>query len=213
MAHPATLASAPQSSGTAGAARLLHFVREMTALVACGGLEEQDVLRETGRYLAALVQTDDWLPPAYAVPHPKFYQQYLLYGDPLDRFSVVSFVWGPGQRTPIHNHTVWGAIGMLRGAELGQAFALGTGGQPPQPVGEKERLDPGGVVFVSPTIGDVHQVWNAYPDRTSISIHVYGGNIGRVRRQVFAAEDGAVKEFVSGYSNDQTPNLWAGEKT
>ena len=209
MADPASVVT--QGTDTAAGERLLRFVRAMTALVARGSLQEAEVLRETGRHLAALVAVDDWLPPAFAQPHPKLYQQYLLYGDPLDRFSVVSFVWGPGQRTPIHNHTVWGAIGMLRGAELGQAFVLGPAGEPPRPHGEKERLEPGAVTFVSPEIGDVHQVWNAYPDRTSISIHVYGANIGRVRRQVFVPEDGAAKEFVSGYSNDMTPNLWSRE--
>ncbi len=32
-----------------------------------------------------------------------------------ERFCVVSFVWGPDQATPIHNHTVWGLVGVLRG--------------------------------------------------------------------------------------------------
>ena len=62
---------------------------------------------------AALIARDDWLPDAYAQPHPEKYRQYLLYGDPLDRFSLVSFVWGPGQRTPVHDHLMWGLIGML----------------------------------------------------------------------------------------------------
>ena len=41
-----------------------------------------------------------------AQPHPQYYQQHLLHCDPLERFSVVSFVWGPGQKTPVHDHTV-----------------------------------------------------------------------------------------------------------
>jgi len=213
MASNASLVTGASDASALPGGRLLRFVRGMTALVSRGGMDEPWMLRETGGHLRELVAADDWLPDGFAQPHPSFYQQYLLYGDPLDRFSVVSFVWGPGQRTPIHNHTVWGAIGMLRGAECGQAFAVGPAGAPPRPVGEMERLDPGMVAFVSPSIGDVHQVWNAYPDRTSISIHVYGGNIGRIRRQVFGLEDSAAKEFVSGYSSDVTPNLWAQEKT
>jgi predicted metal-dependent enzyme (double-stranded beta helix superfamily) len=31
-------------------------------------------------------------------------------------------VWGPGQTTPIHDHRVWGLIGMLRGSEYSQGF-------------------------------------------------------------------------------------------
>ncbi len=37
--------------------------------------------------LARLVARDDWLPPAYACPHPDHYQQYLLHADPAGRFS------------------------------------------------------------------------------------------------------------------------------
>jgi rhodanese-related sulfurtransferase/predicted metal-dependent enzyme (double-stranded beta helix superfamily) len=145
------------------------------------------------------VQQDDWLPEEFAQVHPDRYQQFLLYADPQDRFSVVSFVWGPGQSTPIHDHTVWGLIGMLRGEELTQPFAQDAEGRWVAQ-GEKLHLRPGHVEAVSPTIGDVHRVWNALPDQASISIHVYGANIGKVRRHVFH-EDGTVKEFISGYSN------------
>ena len=61
---------------------------------------------------------------------------------------------------------------------------------------------------VSPAVGDIHVVANALADRPSISIHVYGANIGAVRRHVFDPETGAPKDFVSGYSSDRVPNLW-----
>ena len=150
--------------------------------------------------MRALVAHDDWLDPAMAQPHPQYYQQYLLYADPQDRYSVVSFVWGPGQQTPIHDHTVWGVIGMLRGAERAQAYALADDGTP-RPTGAEEHLRPGDVASVSPRIGDVHRVSNAHDDRVSISIHAYGGNIGKIRRHVFPPEGGAAKDFISGYSN------------
>ena len=68
-------------------------------------------------------------------------------------------------------------------------------------------LAPGDVEAVSPAIGDVHRVHNAYDDRVSISIHVYGANIGAVRRHTYPSGGGR-KPFVSGYSNMQLPNLW-----
>ena len=147
-----------------------------------------------------LVARDDWLPDAMARSHPSFYQQHLLYADPQDRYSVVSFVWGPGQKTPIHNHTVWGVIGVLRGAEFGQRFDLVSDGAPVA-IGNEELLAAGSVDIVSPTHGDVHLVRNAFHDRVSISIHLYGGNIGKVRRSVFDPETGEPKAFVSGYSS------------
>lgn len=163
-------------------------------------LAEPQLLQQVGAAMRSLVASDDWLAPAHARPHPQYYQQYLLYADPDDRFSVVSFVWGPGQQTPIHDHTVWGVIGMLRGAEWAQNYEIGPDGRP-KPLGEELALSPGAVEFVSPCIGDVHRVRNALDDRVSISIHAYGANIGKVRRHVFPPEGGAPKEFISGYAN------------
>ena len=168
--------------------------------------KEPEMLAAVSPELAKLVARDDWLPDELAQPHPEFYRQYLLHADPLERFSVVSFVWGPGQRTPVHDHQVWGLIGMLRGQETAQPFGFDAGGRL-QAQGDAVTLQPGQVEAVSPSIGDIHQVSNAWADHTSVSIHVYGANIGAVHRWVYA-EDGSRKPFVSGYSNTSVPNLW-----
>ena len=178
--------------------RLQRFVDTITALVDRRA-PETEVLPAARAAMRTLVAQDDWLPEFAARPHPQYYQQYLLYRDPVARFSVVSFVWGPGQKTPVHDHTVWGVIGMLRGAETATPFAT-TAGKVTQS-GAVVRLEPGDVEAVSPTIGDVHQVANAYDDRVSISIHCYGADIGATRRHAFDTATGAVKEFVSGYAN------------
>ena len=181
--------------------RLRQFVADFTRLIDTGP-EEPRVLDRGAALLAALVASDDWLPEAYAVPDPERYQQFLLHCDPLERFSVVSFVWGPGQATPIHDHGTWGLIGMLRGAELSHEWDLATGRRT-----HTTRLEPGTVAAVSPRIGDVHKVENAFADRVSISIHVYGANIGAVARHVYR-ESGESVPFVSGYTNAAVPNLW-----
>jgi len=168
--------------------------------------DEPALLARLRLHLARLVARDDWLPDELAQPHPQHYCQYLLYADAQERFSVVSFVWGPGQQTPVHDHTVWGLIGMLRGEELAQPFGFDAQGRL-QPQGPAQHLRPGDVEAVSPRLGDVHQVRNVFDDRVSISIHVYGANIGAVQRWVYAA-DGSRKPFVSGYSNAWLPNLW-----
>lgn len=160
---------------------------------------EAKILEQGRSLLSALVAKDDWLPEIFAVPHPQFYQQYLLYADPQNRFSVVSFVWGPGQKTPVHDHMTWGLIGMLRGQEVDTHYYR----QADQSLkrGESQLLTPGQVGSVSPATHDVHEVANFYSDQVSISIHVYGGNIGRIQRHVFHPVTGESKEFVSGYSN------------
>ncbi|AJO79187.1 MULTISPECIES: cysteine dioxygenase [Pseudomonas] len=167
---------------------------------------EGDLLHRGGQLLAQLVSHDDWLPEDFARPDPQHYQQYLLHADSRQRFSVVSFVWGPGQRTPIHDHRVWGLIGMLRGAEYSQSFQHQADGEL-RASGPRIELRPGQVEAVSPKIGDIHQVSNAYDDQVSISIHVYGANIGAVRRAVYQS-DGSEKLFISGYSNAFLPNIW-----
>jgi predicted metal-dependent enzyme (double-stranded beta helix superfamily) len=148
--------------------------------------------------MRSLVAADDWLASPFTVADPAHYRQYLLYGDPEDRFCVVSFVWGPGQQTPIHDHCTWGVIGMLRGAEVCTSFSATNSGMQQ---GDEFTLFPGDVAVVSPTVGDIHKVRNAYQDRVSISIHAYGTNIGKQTRHVFDARSGARKDFVSGYSN------------
>ena len=77
--------------------------------------DEQAMVAGSELLLADLVENDDWLPDQYAIEGDT-YRQYLLHCDPQQRFSVVSFVWGPGQTTPVHDHTVWGLVGMLRRA-------------------------------------------------------------------------------------------------
>ncbi|KPA88458.1 MULTISPECIES: cysteine dioxygenase [Pseudomonas] len=185
--------------------RLRHFIDQLAALLATRPGEEQ-VLADGSRLLQQLVAHDDWLPAAFAQPDPQRYQQFLLHADSRQLFSIVSFVWGPGQSTPIHDHRVWGLIGMLRGAEYSQGFERRADGSLQQ-AGQAIRLDPGQVEAVSPRIGDIHQVSNAFDDRVSISIHVYGGNIGAVKRAVYHP-DGSEKPFISGYSNSLLPNLW-----
>jgi len=186
-------------------ARLKKFVTTMTR-IADNASDDDTWLRAARPVLGELVAVDDWLPDAYAAPDKQYYRQYLLHCDPLERFSVVSFVWGAGQFTPIHDHTVWGLIGMLRGEEISTPYRAGKDGGI-DISGEPTRLVPGQVEALSPREGDIHQVKNAFDDRVSISIHVYGGNIGAVRRHVFQA-DGTIKQFISGYSNGAVPNLW-----
>ena len=123
----------------------------------------------------------------------------------------MSFVWGPGQGTPIHDHRVWGLVGVLRGEEVSVGYQRQADGS--LRAGAPERLAAGSVVAVSPQIGDIHAISNGLAETSSISIHVYGGNIGRIRRAVYDAATGTARDFISGYSNDSIPNLWPNGET
>jgi predicted metal-dependent enzyme (double-stranded beta helix superfamily) len=159
--------------------------------------------------LRTLVQDDAWLPERWARPDSEHYQQHSLYRDPLSRFSVVSFVWGPGQSTPIHDHGVWGVVAVLRGAELSQRYTLDTEGRAVEN-GQSRLIGVGDTEILLPEEGDIHSVANAFDDKVSISIHVYGADIGVVRRRAFDLGGGS-KSFVSSYSD--APALLAGFDT
>lgn len=185
--------------------KLRDFVVAMTELANSAPMGG-DLMEQARPLLADLIRNDDWLPEECAVPHDIYYRQYLLHCDPAERFSLVSFVWGPGQQTPIHNHTVWGLIGMLRGEEISTPYEVGEGRCAPS--GDPVHLKPGHIDAVAPEIGDIHKVVNAFDDQVSISIHLYGANIGAVSRNVFDPATGAAKTFISGYNNAHVPNIW-----
>lgn len=190
----------------ANLARLRNFVADFTRLVDDTGGNEATLIAAGKGLLGDLIRSDDWLPDTFAAPDPLRYRQYLLHCDPLERFSVVSFVWDKGQSTPIHNHTVWGLVGVLRGAELSTRYEFAGAGTTLRESAPR-RFEAGEIDAVSPTVGDIHRVSNAKRDEASVSIHVYGGNIGAVRRATFDV-DGSRREFISGYSGTATPNVW-----
>jgi predicted metal-dependent enzyme (double-stranded beta helix superfamily) len=182
-------------------ARLRSFIRDMTRLADRHGEDEPRMLDEGEKLLRGLIAQDDWLPEDFARPSPEGYRQYLLHCDPMERFSVVSFVWLPGQRTPVHDHTVWGLVGVMRGEETCEEYStdIKPAGRHPVRRGQVDR--------VSPRIGDIHVVANEGQE-AAVSIHVYGANIGAVRRHTYDPESGVQRGFVSGYANATLPNLW-----
>ncbi|WP_043605667.1 cysteine dioxygenase [Novosphingobium sp. Rr 2-17] len=187
-------------------APLRRFVGDFAGLL--DSTHDLDQILARGQaLLAGLVAQDGWLPEEFAQPNPARYQQYLLHCDSAERFSVVSFVWGPGQATPIHDHRVWGLVGVLRGAEKVQSFHQRESDGSLVQQGPTRELLEAQVEAIDPREGDIHRVENAFADRTSISIHVYGGNIGAVARATFRP-NGEERPFISGYANATLPNIW-----
>lgn len=187
--------------------RLREFVISMTGLVAQHGRDEMAMLREGGELLSRLIALDDWLPDAFAAPHHAHHQEYLLHCDPFGRFSVLSFVLAPGQKTPVHDHTVWCLIGVLRGTERIDEYRHEGEGAPMQKTGE-HLCRVGDVEVASPTVGDIHVMANERRDQAAVSIHVFGGNIGGLMRRTFSLATGEPHALVSGYANHVLPNLW-----
>jgi predicted metal-dependent enzyme (double-stranded beta helix superfamily) len=99
-------------------------------------------------------------------------------------FSLQVFVWPPGSRTRIHDHSSWGAYACAAGTVLEERY---------------ERLDDGsrrgharlegawqlpwsprdGASTVLPGGGGIHRVGNPYGE-AAVSVHLYGPRIGEV---------------------------------
>ena len=104
--------------------RLRRFIGDMTSLTG-GAWQDKDenaVVEVGAKLLGELVKHDDWLPEQAARVPAHGYAQNLLWCDPFERFCVVSFVWAPKANTPVHDHEMWGLVGMLRGSETSLAF-------------------------------------------------------------------------------------------
>ena len=159
-------------------AALTELVDRLTAAV-----EEDTPERITARVKADLEDVLGRgaldLPARFKVPRPDCYARRLLYEDPSKRFAAVVMTWGPGQRTPVHDHGgLWCVEGVVEGEMQvtqydvrpnGEAFDVVPVGAPlAAGVGDAGRLIP-------PT--DYHVLANARPDGVSVTLHVYGGDL------------------------------------
>jgi predicted metal-dependent enzyme (double-stranded beta helix superfamily) len=187
--------------------RLRELVVGLTVLAQRHGRDEAAMLREGGPLLTALIAQDDWLPDAFAAPHHAHHQEYLLHCDPLGRFSVTSFVLAPGQKTPVHDHTVWCLIGVLRGSEHIDEYRHEGAGAPMQKTGE-HVCRAGDIEVASPDLGDIHVVSNPHHLQPAVSIQLFGADIGGIMRRTFSVASGDARALVSGYANQLLPNLW-----
>jgi predicted metal-dependent enzyme (double-stranded beta helix superfamily) len=141
--------------------------------------------------LFILLQEDRWLSPRDQRPGVDSYRQHLLYVSPTRRLSIVSLVWQPGQRTPIHDHIAWCVVGVYRGLEHETRYKLiedDDGGQALLPTGIVEA-HPGHVEALAEPKEDIHCV-TAGGDEKTISIHVYGADIERRGTSIYRRFDG-----------------------
>jgi predicted metal-dependent enzyme (double-stranded beta helix superfamily) len=107
------------------------------------------------------------------------YTQHVLHVEPDGSFSIVALVWLPGQSTPVHDHVSWCTVGVYRGEETEIQYRMvGQGESRRLAVSDRFVNECGSASGIAPP-GDIHQVINTGTG-TSISIHVYGADIGRL---------------------------------
>lgn len=162
-AHPAVLRLARQISGI--------LENELAA----------EIPARVAGVLAEVLAIDDLLAPAQQVGHPDHYSRHALYADPMGRFTILSLIWGPGQWTPIHGHTAWGATGVYRGTPTVAIYELSGRGTGVMECREIRRsvLQPGQTGFVRMGLKDIHRIGNDSNRDTAITIHAYGRDLIR----------------------------------
>jgi predicted metal-dependent enzyme (double-stranded beta helix superfamily) len=133
------------------------------------------------------------------------YGQYCLYRRGKE-LSVIVFCWGPGKGTPIHDHLSWGALGFIDGLEKETRYKRIDNGSNPKAA----QLEEVGVHFtkagetshlVSPQ-RDVHKVENP-GDIPSVSLHVYGCDMGAQRRRRYDPVTGAIEWYCTPHDSDE----------
>jgi predicted metal-dependent enzyme (double-stranded beta helix superfamily) len=118
---------------------------------------------------------------AHVAPAPAPYIAQ-SYGSQAESACLQIFVWPAGARTPIHDHTSWGAYYCIAGSLLEERYQrLDDGTQPDTARLQKHwrRLwtHRDGVSTVQPYEGGIHRIAN--PRRTpAISLHLYGPRMG-----------------------------------
>ncbi len=140
--------------------------------------------------------------PRYERPQRnQLYGSYLLYLHPDGKFCVAQDIFLPGQTTGVHNHGIWGVIGVVRGLERERRYAVADRPDLPPRQIEVQEHGAGAVSIVLPGKGDWHSIECAGAE-PSISLHVYGADIGRRTRLMWDDTQRGFVEFRSGYSND-----------
>lgn len=130
------------------------------------------------------------LPACVHTPIDDHYARRELYRSAAHGYSIVAMSWGPGQGTPLHDHSgLWCVEGVWLGQlEITQYRLLAQDG-------ERFRFRP-----EAPILGDCgsagslippheyHTIRNTSDDALAISVHVYQGEMAR--SAIFEPEEG-----------------------
>jgi predicted metal-dependent enzyme (double-stranded beta helix superfamily) len=155
-------------------------------------------IRLIGRDLMArLIAAEDWLPAEFAAADSACEQEFQLYADAMERFSIVCTILAPGQASSIADEPFWRIFGVLRGALLRRRFELDSDGDV-LPGSKEQRLEAGALGATAP--GGAIQLVNALGEGPSIAIQVFGGDIGKVARKSRTAS-GAAQFGPTDYAN------------
>jgi predicted metal-dependent enzyme (double-stranded beta helix superfamily) len=178
-----------------------EFVTGVQAAIATAGSPEAacEAIRPT---FARLLDDPDWLPQQYRDPVPESGMgggigQWLLYRSEDGSLSLFALVVPPAAETPVHDHLAWGLVGLYRGTQDEEIFAIADG---ELELSERRPLVPGDFYALIPPHDDIHRVRTTSAE-TSVSIHLLTNDTGCVWRHSYDPETGHESPFRSGYAN------------
>jgi predicted metal-dependent enzyme (double-stranded beta helix superfamily) len=119
------------------------------------------------------------LPDQFRVARSDTYARRLLHRDPDGRYTVVVMTWGPGQKTALHDHAgIWCVECVVDGQmEVTQYDLVSDAGETYQFSAQTcVSAGRGSAGCLIPPF-EYHTLANASADRTSITLHVYGGEM------------------------------------
>jgi predicted metal-dependent enzyme (double-stranded beta helix superfamily) len=150
------------------------LVSRIDAAVSQG--DEHAVTASLRSLLCEMIRAPDVrLPECVHAPIADHYARRELYRSPTLGYSVVAMTWGPGQGTPIHDHSgLWCVEGVWDGQleitqyELlesdGERYRFRAAGGMQAGVGSAGSLIPP---------HEYHTIVNASPDTVAVSLHIY----------------------------------------
>jgi predicted metal-dependent enzyme (double-stranded beta helix superfamily) len=132
------------------------------------------------------------LPEHFRQPKPDAYARRLLYRDDELGFTAIVMTWGPGQRTALHDHAgIWCVEGVLEGTmQVTRYELLEEGADGVCRFAERDSVTAaaGSAGALIPPF-DHHILANADPSSSSLTLHVYGGEMTHC--DIFQPELGA----------------------
>ena len=165
------------------------FISAIDTAVAAG--DEHAVTAALRNCLCALIRDHDVeLPACVHEPIVDHYARRELYRSPEHGYSVVAMTWGPGQGTPLHDHSgLWCVEGVWDGAlEIVQYELL-------ERDGERYRFRAaGGMHAGAGSAGSLippheyHTIRNTSADAVAVSLHIYKAPMACCSK--FAVESG-----------------------
>jgi 3-mercaptopropionate dioxygenase len=119
------------------------------------------------------------LPEQYWRTRAEGYARRLLHQDVGKGYTAVVMTWAPGQSTPLHDHGgLWCVEGVVDGLMQVTQFDLADHANGAYAFVERGKVSAGvGTAGSLIPPWDYHVLGNALADRTSITLHIYGGDL------------------------------------